>query len=60
MCKKINAEDINAMSIGADFIALNHDYNAYEVGKYRGATRTIEVDGKKLHFVGGILVEEAD
>jgi len=55
---KISASEINAMAIGTDFLHLNHDFNFIEIGKYKGATRTIEINGQKLTFIGGILVEE--
>lgn len=59
MCKKneTNAENINAMSIGADFIKLNHDYNFYEIGDYNGQTAVINCGNKNLFFMGGILVK---
>ena len=55
---KIGASEINAMAIGTDYLKLNHDFNFIEIGKYKGATRTIEIDGHKLTFIGGILIEE--
>lgn len=66
MCKKneqinvgkINASEVNAMAIGTDCLKLNHDFNFIEVGKYRGDTTEIEINGLKLKFVGGILVKE--
>lgn len=55
---KIGASEINCMALGTDYLKLNHDFNFIEVGKYIGKTTEININGVKLKFVGGILVEE--
>lgn len=62
MCKKIkngemSVEDLSCMSIGADFIKLNHNYNFYEVGDYQGITKVVQIGNTQLKYVGGILVD---
>ena len=57
MCKKMNVEELNAMSIGTDFLKLNHNINFIEIGDHQGQSGVIECGNKKLHFVGGILVK---
>lgn len=55
---RIYASSIETMSIGADAIGLNNEYEAFSVGQYRGRTAYVNIgNGVTLSFVGGILIE---
>ena len=55
---RIYASSIETMSIGADAIGLNNEYEAFTVGQYRGRTAYVNIgNGVTLSFVGGILIE---
>jgi len=65
MCKKneeisagkIGASEMKCMALSTDCLRLNHDYNFIEIGNYIGKTAIIDLGNKKLHYVGGILVD---
>lgn len=67
--QKIDASIIQSKYIYSDEI-LSPSIHITKGGKYsiadnnsktyKGATKTIEIDGYKLTFIGGILVEEED
>lgn len=54
---KVNAEDIKAMTIGADIISVNNEYGHYEIGGKVGKTVELELEKYNLIFVGGILID---
>ena len=54
---KINAEDINAMTIGADIISVNNRFGHYEIGDQVGVTKELELEKYIIKIVGGIIVE---
>lgn len=55
--KKENIEDIKAMTISADIIAINNKYGHFEIDNKVGKTVELELEKYNLIFVGGILVD---
>lgn len=53
---EINASSVKAMTVNADFIAVNTNYGHYEIGNEIGITKTIQLDKYKIKIVGGIIV----
>ena len=54
---KINTEEINAMTIGADIISVNNRFGHYEIGNQVGVTKELELEKYIIKIVGGIIVE---
>ena len=54
---KINTEEINAMTIGADIISVNNRFGHYEIGDQVGVTKELELEKYIIKIVGGIIVE---
>lgn len=55
--KKINTEEINAMTIGADIISVNNRFGHYEIGEQVGVTKELELEKYIIKIVGGIIVD---
>ena len=55
--KKINTEEINAMTIGADIISVNNKFGHYEIGEQVGVTKELELEKYIIKIVGGIIVD---
>ena len=53
---EVNASSVKAMTVSADFIAVNTNFGHYEIGNEIGITQTIKLDKYKLKIVGGIIV----
>lgn len=54
---RINADDIQAMSVSADIISTNSEFGHYNVGEFTGKTFELKTDNYILKFIGGILVD---
>lgn len=54
---RINASSVKAISVSADYMAVNNEYGHFEIGDNVGKTYNVKVDNKILVFKGGILVD---
>lgn len=54
---RVNASEIEAMTIGADIISVNNEGGHFEIGDNVGITAKVKIANMTLEFVGGILVK---